>query len=103
MVTRTQFIRNALLNWVALLIGMLVPFFLSPFTIHHLGNVVYGIWVLAISSVSYFQLLDLGLRNAVTSFVSKSRALGQEDESRRVVSAAVWLRLGISTLILALA
>jgi O-antigen/teichoic acid export membrane protein len=103
MVTRTQFVRNALLNWVALLVGMTVPFFLSPFTVHHLGNVLYGIWILVISSVSYFQLLDLGLRNAVTTFVSKSRALGLHDESRRVFSAAVWLRIGISTLILVLA
>jgi len=103
MVTRTQFIRNALLNWVALLIGMVVPYFLSPFTVHHLGNLLYGIWILVASTVSYFQLLDLGLRNAVTTFVSKSRTVGAHDESRRVVSAAVWLRLGISALILALA
>jgi O-antigen/teichoic acid export membrane protein len=103
MVTRTQFIRNALLNWAALLIGMVVPFFLSPFTIHHLGNLLYGIWILVTSSVSYFQLLDLGLRNAVTTFVSKSRALEACEESRRIVSAAVWIRLGISALILVLA
>lgn len=103
MVTRTQFVRNALLNWTALFIGLLVPFFLSPFTVHHLGNVVYGLWILVISSVSYFHLLDLGLRNAITTFVSKSRTLGLHEESQRVVSTAVWLRLGISSLIAVLA
>jgi O-antigen/teichoic acid export membrane protein len=103
MVTRTQFVRNALLNWTALSIGLLVPFFLSPFTIHHLGNVTYGIWVLVISSVSYFHLLDLGLRNAVITFVSQSRTLGVQAESRRVVSTAMWLRLGIGIVILMLA
>jgi O-antigen/teichoic acid export membrane protein len=103
MVTRMQFARNALLNWAALLINVLVPFFLSPFTVHHLGNIVYGVWILVISSVSYFYLLDLGLRNAVSTFVSKSHTLGAHDESHRVVSAAVWLRLGISALVLVLA
>ena len=101
-VTRTQFVRNALLNWTALSVGLFVPFFLSPFTVHHLGNLVYGVWILVISSVSYFHLLDLGLRNAVTTFVSKSRTLGLHEESRRVVSTAVWIRIGISALILVL-
>jgi len=102
MITRLQFVRNALLNWSALLVGLLVPFFLSPFTIHHLGNVVYGIWILVVSSVSYFQLLDLGLRNAITSFVSKSNTLGLYEESKRIVSTAVWLRIAISLIIIVL-
>jgi len=91
------------LNWTALFVGLLVPFFLSPFTVHHLGNLAYGIWVLVASSVSYFHLLDLGLRNAVITFVSQSRTLGKQEESRRVVSTAMWLRLGIAVIILMLA
>jgi O-antigen/teichoic acid export membrane protein len=101
--TRLQFARNVLLNWVAMFAGMVVPFFLSPFTVHHLGNVMYGVWVLVVSSVAYFHLLDLGLRSAITTFVSKSHALGRHEESQRVVSTAVWIRIGISAVILLLA
>lgn len=100
MPTRLQFARNVLLNWLAMFAGMVVPFFLSPFTVHHLGNLLYGVWVLVVSSVSYFQLLDLGLRSAITTFVSRAHTLGLHDESRRVVSTAVWIRIAISAMIL---
>ena len=83
MPTRFQFARNVVLNWAAMLAGMLVPFFLSPITVHHLGNLVYGIWVLIISSVVYFNLLDLGLRNAVVTFVAKAHTQGAHQESGR--------------------
>lgn len=101
--TRTQFARNVLLNWIAMFAGMVVPFFLSPLTVHRLGNVLYGVWVLVVSSVAYFQLLDLGLRTAITTFVSKANALGLHDESQRIVSTAVWIRIGISVVIMLLA
>ena len=101
--TRAQFTRNVLLNWVAMFAGMVVPFFLSPFTVHHLGNVLYGVWVLVVSSVAYFQLLDLGLRSAITTFVSKAHTLGLHKESQRIVSTAVWIRIGISGVIMLLA
>jgi O-antigen/teichoic acid export membrane protein len=85
-----------------MLTNMLVPFFLSPFTVHHLGNALYGIWVLIISSVVYFNLLDLGLRNAVVSFVARAYAQGAHEEAGRVTSTAIWLRIGIGLLILVL-
>jgi O-antigen/teichoic acid export membrane protein len=102
MVTSRQFVRNVLVNWLAMLANMLVPFFLSPFTVHHLGNALYGIWVLIISSVIYFNLFDLGLRNAVVIFVARAYSERKHGESCRVISTAIWLRIGIGVLILIL-
>jgi O-antigen/teichoic acid export membrane protein len=103
MVTSGQFFRNVVVNWLAMLMNMLVPFFLSPFTVHHLGLALYGVWVLVISSVVYFNLLDLGLRNAVVRFVAKAHASGDHDEAVRVASTAVWMRVAIGLLIFLLA
>jgi O-antigen/teichoic acid export membrane protein len=102
MLTQGQFVRNVLVNWLATLANMLVPFFLSPFTVHHLGSAIYGIWVLIISSVVYFNLLDLGLRNAVVSFVARAYTEKAHGEAGRVTSTAIWLRIGIGFLILIL-
>src|SRR5208282_3833987 len=102
MVTYRQFVRNVLVNWLAMAANMLVPFFLSPFTVHHLGSALYGIWVLIISSVIYFNLLDLGLRNAVVSFVAKAYTEKAHEEARRIISTAIWLRIGIGVLIVIL-
>ncbi len=93
--------QNVLSNWLALAITTVVGFFLSPFVVHHLGNLVYGVWVIIGSLVSYMGLLDLGLRGAVTRFVSKGAAQDDHEESGRAVSGALWIRLWISLAIIA--
>jgi O-antigen/teichoic acid export membrane protein len=87
-------------NWIAFAISVGVAFFLSPFIIHHLGNVAYGVWTLVISMISFMSLLDLGLRGAVTRFVSRNHAQSNHLESSRAVSAAFWLRMWISLLVI---
>jgi O-antigen/teichoic acid export membrane protein len=81
---------------------MAVAFFLSPFLVHRLGNIAYGVWVLAISSVNYFGLLDLGMRSSVLRFVSKGYTTKDHDGASEVFSAAFWVRLQISGLVLVL-
>ena len=88
--------QNVLSNWLALAITTVVGFFLSPFVVHRLGNLTYGVWVIVMSLVAYMNLLDLGLRGAVTRFVSKGTAQEDHEESSRVVSGALWIRLWIS-------
>src|ERR1700733_5051547 len=83
-------------NWMAFAISVIVSFFLSPFVVHHLGNVAYGVWVLANSSIAYMALLDLGMRGAVTHFVAKHQALREDLESSRAVSVALAFRALIS-------
>src|SRR6267142_386812 len=61
---------SVFLNWIALAISVVVAFFLSPFVVHHLGNVAYGVWTLVISMTAYMGLLivltSLGLSRAAT-------------------------------------
>lgn len=95
-------VRSVLSNWFATAASMAVAFFLSPFLVHRLGNVAYGVWILAMSSVSYFGLLDLGLRNSVTIFVSKGHTTGDHKGASEVLSAALWARLQLSAVVLAL-
>ncbi len=91
-----RFAINVMMNWVAMAVGMVVPFFLTPFVIRHLGVTAYGIWILAVSTVSYLGVLDMGLRSAVIRFVSKAEAQGKPGDAASVISAAVWVRILIS-------
>ena len=95
-ITKKRFAVNVFTNWVATAVGMVVPFFLMPFVVHHLGDVQYGIWILAVSTVSYLGLLDLGLRSAVIRFVSRAQARGEFEDAANSISHALWLRLLIS-------
>jgi O-antigen/teichoic acid export membrane protein len=95
-------VRSVLSNWFATAATLAVGFFLAPFVVHHLGNVAYGVWVLSISSVNYLSLLDLGMTSSVVRFVSKGWATGDHEAASEVVSAVLWVRLQIATLILVL-
>jgi O-antigen/teichoic acid export membrane protein len=75
---------------------MVVPFFLTPVVVRHLGPVAYGVWILAVSTVSYLNLLDLGLRSAIIRFVSKADTQGKVDDARQAVNAALCVRLLIA-------
>src|SRR5215831_6498408 len=88
--------QNVLSNWLALAFMTVIAFFLSPFIVHHLGNLAYGVWVIIASLVSYMSLLDLGLQSAVTRFVSQATAQANHEEASQAVSSALWIRLWIS-------
>ncbi len=94
--------RNVVFNWFGTIANMAVGFLLSPFILHHLGNVAYGVWVLAISLVGYLNLLDLGMQSSVLRFVSKGHTKGDHRGASEAASAALWVRLQISALVLLL-
>lgn len=94
--TKKRLAINVVMNWTATAINMVVPFFLTPFVVHHLGEVGYGVWIIAVSTVSYLNLLDMGLRSAVIRFVSKAQARGEMQDASKAIHAALWFRLLIA-------
>jgi O-antigen/teichoic acid export membrane protein len=96
---KRRFALNVGMNWVSMAVNMVVPFFLMPFVVRHLGPVGYGVWILAVSTVSYLNLLDLGLRSAIIRFVSKSATEGKVDEAQKAIGAALWFRLMIAAVV----
>ena len=67
--------RNLAANWIGHGASMVVLFFLSPFVIHTLGNIQYGIWSLLTVLTGYMGILDLGVRAStgrhVTLYIGK--------------------------------
>ena len=74
---RPSLLINALSNWAALAITVLVGLFLTPYIISHLGKTGYGIWILISSIIGYYGILDLGVTSAITRYVA--RYAGQKD------------------------
>lgn len=82
--------------------GLLIPLFLSPFLLSRLGKHEFGIWILLSTIGMYLHLLDLGLMNAVTKFVSEYHASAQLDRLRAVVTTYFWLYLALGLLVVGL-
>jgi O-antigen/teichoic acid export membrane protein len=94
-----QLIRSIGTNWIAFSTSVVTAFLLTPFIVHHLGNTAYGVWTLVVSMIALMGLLDMGMRGAITRFVSRNHAQGNHHESARAVSAGLWLRLWVAGLI----
>lgn len=94
--------RSILSNWFTTVALLVAGFFLQPFIVHRLGNIAYGVWVLAISSVNFLGMLDLGMTSSIIRFISKGHASQNHQESSEALSAVLWVRLQISILVLLL-
>jgi O-antigen/teichoic acid export membrane protein len=94
--------RNVIFNWLGTIANTAVGLFLAPFILHRLGDVAYSVWVLAVSVIGYLSLLDVGMQSAVLRFVSKGYTQKDHDGASEALSAALWVRLQISVLVLVL-
>jgi len=72
--------RNLFCNWGAHAANLVVMFFLSPFLVHTLGPMEYGIWSLLWVLTGYMGILDLGVRASTGRHVILY--LGKEDHEK---------------------
>ena len=63
--------------------------FLMPFTVHHLGQAEYGLWMLVGSMTYYFQLLDMGYGNGIVRHIVAADRQGDIDGVNRIASTFV--------------
>lgn len=85
----TRIIKNVLMNWFAYGTTIIVGFFMQPFLVHHLGDSLYGVWVLIGSLAGYLGLLDFGLTPATVKYVAEHRARNDQDAINRLVSGGM--------------
>ena len=82
--------RNLAANWLSHGATLVVLFFLSPFIVHTLGKVEYGLWSLLTVLTGYMGLMDLGIRSSTGRFIMLY--LGKDDH--RAVDETIRTALG---------
>lgn len=78
--------------------GVLIPLLLTPLLVSRLGKHEFGIWILLSTIGMYMHLMDLGLMNSVSKFVSEYHASRQWERLQAVVTTYVWLYLALGML-----
>jgi O-antigen/teichoic acid export membrane protein len=84
--TARSLVTGTLTKYGALVVSLGIGMFLMPFTLAHIGQEQYGLWMLVASITYYFQLLDLGYGNGLVRHVSAADARGNPDEVNRILS-----------------
>lgn len=73
-----------ILAYLTLAISTVIGFFFSPFLLRMIGDSQYGIYSLAKSLISFIAILDLGLGQTIVRYVSKARALGDNQQESKI-------------------
>jgi len=91
--------RNLAANWIGYGANLAVMFFLSPFVVHTLGDVRYGVWSLIMSLTGYLGLVELGTRGGLGRFINFY--LGKEDVPRvnGIINTAMAMFAGAGVLL----
>jgi O-antigen/teichoic acid export membrane protein len=77
---------GTLTRYVLLGVNIALGIVLMPFTMAHLGQANYGLWMLVASMTAYFQLLDLGYGNGLVRHITQADARGRDDEVNELLS-----------------
>ncbi len=93
-------LRGILSNWFGDLILGLISFLLTPFMVHRLGDLDYGVYVLTFSVVFYSGLLELGIRGTLQRFTGLHRGAGDRRAQSATLSTALVLTGLVGSLII---
>lgn len=102
MAVQSRLLQSIASSWLALGIGVVVSFFLSPFVVAKLGSAWYGVWAVAAQFTGYLYLLDFGVRESVIRYTSKYCARGQGSKLNRILTVSVMIYAGVTLVALAL-
>lgn len=76
------------LSYILMIFEVLSTLLLTPFIIRTLGQAEFGVYKLCASITAYLLLLDLGVGNSVTRYISKFRATNDADKESQFFGVA---------------
>jgi len=89
--------KNLITSYMHMFIAILLPFFVTPYLVNHLGKEQYGLWVLLTSIIAYFSLSSFGF--TTTLLKQSSSRLTQLDELSKIVSVTFFSLFAFSIMI----
>ena len=91
---------GALLSYVNIALGCIIPLFYTPIMLSVLGKSEYGLYSLSHSVISYLSLLNLGMGSAVMRYITKCRAEKNLDGVNRIAGLFTFIYIGLGVLVL---
>ena len=90
---------GAIISYITLAVNIIAGLIYTPWMVGVIGQSNYGLYTLANSLISIF-MLDFGLGSAVSRFLSKYRAEGDEEAAKNILGVIYKLYLLIDFFIL---
>ena len=91
---------GAVISYLNLLIGNIIPFIYTPIMLRLLGQAEYGLYGIAQSIMGYIGLLNFGIGGAIVRYLAKYRATGDQQQEARVAGLFIKIYSVLCALIL---
>lgn len=95
---KNQYYFGAIISYFAIVFNVVAGLIYTPWMVGKIGQSDYALYTLATSFISIF-LMDFGLSSAVSRFVAKYRAEGQEEKANKLLGIVTKLYLVIDAII----
>ena len=82
---------NTLYGYAVMVWSTFLGFWITPYILRALGNELYGIWGIALSTFSAATFFDLGLGSALVFFVADKRIRESSDEVNATINSGLFL------------
>lgn len=97
---KNQLKAGAIISYINLLIGNIIPFIYTPIMLRMLGQAEYGLYGIANSIMGYISLLNFGIGGTIVRYLSKYRAEGNKEQESRVAGLFIKIYSVVCALIL---
>ena len=97
---RNELKAGAVIAYVNILIGNIIPFIYTPIMLRMLGQAEYGLYGIAQSIMGYIGLLNFGIGGSVVRYLSKYRSLGDREQEAQVAGLFIKIYTVICCMIL---
>ena len=94
-----RMLHGGLSNFAGRGVALLVSAITLPLTVRYLGKLEYGVWITISTSVVMFAVLDLGIANTLTNFISTAYAEDDRASAQSYFATAFWLTTGIAAIL----
>lgn len=92
-------LRAVTTSWIAIITAAAADFFLTPYILRRLGDEAFGVLILVVNLVGYYGLVDGGVRSSILRYVSRHKALGNQEGVNEVVATGFYYYLCVCTLV----
>ena len=86
---KKQLVNSSICRFIEILLAAILSILLTPYLIHNLGSSNYGLWVLVLSTLGWFNFLDLGLSTAIQRSIVIAIEKSNFRQVNKVFSVAV--------------
>lgn len=97
--TNKQIKLGALFSYFAIAFNMLAGLIYTPWMISQIGQSNYGLYTLATSLITMF-VMDFGMSAAVTRFISKYNAAGEQQKANELLGVVYKLYIALDVVIM---